>query len=100
MRRTDKYTVIHDFWGADERDGLTRESVYVMSTTDPFEAAKAARKYEVDNEVGRYFEDGGVSIRCPSGVTYATCHFHNHIDSLRYGPPPRQPAADPNEIPF
>ena len=99
-----KYRAVHHFFGHDDRDGLTNQTVIIVSTDDPIEAFSAAQKYEHKNEVGRYFEDGSVVVET-KGQTWPSFALNSHLDTLRHGPVQYHPedfklsAAD-LEIPF
>ena len=94
-----KYEVWHYFFGHDERDGLVRRGQYITGTDDILEALEAAREYEIENEIGRYLEEGSVRIQ-GNGCTYTTC---NVLKSLMHGPIEAKPEdlpGHPDWVPF
>lgn len=58
-----EFTVVHEYFGHDDRDCYTNESHVIAQTDDLREAVRAARVYTEKHEVGRYYEDGNVLIQ-------------------------------------
>jgi hypothetical protein len=86
-----KFHVIHEYWGHDDRDGLTPQGHWVMQTDDAVEAFAAALQYERDHEVGRYFEDGQVLVRS-EGKAWSSGGLHRYLETLKFGPVYRDPS--------
>ena len=102
MLNRKKFEVIHEYFGHDARDGLTRGSHYVARTDAAVEAFAAAQQYERENEVGRYFEDGRVYVYDRSkGTAWYSGDLHRYLAPLKLGPVHRSPVDyDPTHSEF
>jgi len=103
MLNTNKFEVIHEYFGHDDRDGLTHEGHYVARTDDAVAAFAAAQQYERKHEVGRYFEDGAVVVRS-EGKTWLAGDLHRYLSPRKLGPVHRSPVdydpTHPDYCPF
>ncbi len=107
-----KFSVVHEYFGHDDRDCYTNESHYILQTDDLQEACRAAAKYTHEHQVGRYYEDGNVVIQTDEKqwndyhqrwetVRVSRSSFAL-IQSLKHGPVLWEPEDEtaPDWIPF